>query len=60
MQLSQKAYILMGIGSLAAVLFTSYVPSTMKVLSNSPKFEILENVSGIDKNSLMIARQKGY
>lgn len=65
-----KQYILLGIGVFGAVLFTSYVPSTMKVMSPQSPINVnysgskessmvLENIPGLDIGALTIARQKG-
>ncbi len=65
-----KQYILLGIGAFGAVLLTSYVPSTMKVMSpyppdyaNYPGSKeapmLLENIPGLDTGALQIAKQKG-
>lgn len=68
--LTQRNYIYMAFGAFGAILLTSYVPSLMKVMStyeyppdyaNYPKSKEvkLENIPGIDVDSLLIARQKG-
>lgn len=60
-------YLYMGVGAVAAVLLVSYVPGIISASSKSctvttivkTGYTTLDNIPGIDINSLKIARQKG-